>query len=39
MIITFILNIIIIISLSALYIVKRRQWLKKEKTNIVKNLK
>lgn len=31
MIITFILNIIIIISLSALYIVKRGQWLKKKK--------
>jgi hypothetical protein len=31
MIITFILNIIVIVSLSALYIVKRRQWLKKKK--------
>ncbi len=31
MILTFILNIIVIISLSTLYIVKRRQWLKKKK--------
>lgn len=31
MIITFILNIIVIVSLSTLYIVKRRQWLKKKK--------
>lgn len=37
MIITFILNIIIIISLSALYIVKRRQWLKKRKDKHCKN--
>jgi hypothetical protein len=32
MIITFILNIIVIISLSALYIVKRREELKKRKS-------
>jgi len=31
MIITFILNIIVIVSLSALYIVKRREELKKKK--------
>lgn len=31
MIMTFIINIIVIVSLSALYIVKRRQWAKKKK--------
>lgn len=37
MIITFIINIIIIVSLSALYIVKRRQWSKKRKNKHYKN--
>ena len=39
MILTFILNIIVIISLSTLYIVKRRQWLKKRKNKHCKKFK